>query len=396
MAVPCKIDIISNPPPQHDKNSCCGIIFGAPCNKKLEEQLWLPLELTFPDIYGEFDDEQKELINLGASPLILVENASEMVSQMKNIPGFIEQIINLIIADNKSDYVFLGVETFPVVIKEKWLKKFPDTDKTMIYGENEELTEKYEQLLNAIRPSKLPKNAVLQIGADLGDAGHYGILIKHGANTLVFDSMQYAGHSAYTALFAQIAEDLFGGGITVLPEPANRDACPQPTGGFINKDAFQDEKAYQYALQDTDSQNHFCYVWAIWYFHIFVKYGTLGVINIFSSMQQQCQNPLVVIKRYIWAIINSFYPDAKILNKLINEVVSASRGKKVSLKASDFITRFFMMHFRYIWDDLKTGKFQLFSVIDCNLTKVRNMNNIDKCLSYALEPVPYVLDKFTI
>jgi hypothetical protein len=394
MAQECKI---ASSETFHSGESCCSIIYGRKCSAKILGDLQTPLENTYPEIFGKLDEEQELLIKSGSKPVVVVENASEFVSQMKNVYGFIEQIIDYIIRDNKKKYVFLGSHTVPLVIKQKWLDKYPFTHYDSIYeltvpDDNRRI--KYDELVGNIKPKKIPNQAILHIGADLEEAGHYGIAIKNGKKVIVFDSMQWLGKSAYTAIFSQFAQEIFEIEPTVLFYP-DRQTCPQPTGGFVNREPEETDEKYLVKLQNLDSQNHFCYLWAIWYFHVFITQGEEGIENIFQELSREFIPPLVVIKRYIWSILHSFYPTDKKLAELLTEVISTAHEQMVDKKTIDFLTRFFMLNFRYIWDDMDTEVFQLYSVIDCDLHKFRNMANINECLKYSTEKAVYVLDKFT-
>jgi hypothetical protein len=394
MAQECKI---ASSETFHSGESCCSIIYGRKCSAKILGELQTPLENTYPEIFGKLDEEQELLIKTGSKPVVVVENASEFVSQMKNVHGFIEQIINYIISDNKKKYVFLGSHTVPAIVKLSWLNKYPDTDYDLIYdyaASYDEKLGKYNELVSNVKPKKIPNQAILHIGADLGEVGHYGIAIKNGKKVVVFDSMQVKGDSGYTAIFCQFAQDIFGIEPTVLLDP-DKQTCPQPTGGFVNREPGESDEKYLYRLQDLHSQNHFCYLWAIWYFHVFITEGEDAIANIFQELLKKRIPPLVAIKRYIWSILHSFYPTDRKLGELLTEVISTAHEQMIDKKTIDFLTRFFMLNFRYIWDDMGTGNFQLYSVIECDLHKFRNMANINECLKYSMEGVVYVLDKFT-
>ena len=393
MSQECKIAIIDTPQKFHSGESCCGIIYRK-CSKKDLQTLQTPLETTFPEIFGNLDDEQQLLIETGSMPVVIVENASEFVSQMKNVHGFMEDIITYIIKDNKKKYVFLGSHTVQAIVKDTWLSKYPDTDYDEIYNGVSDMSVKYDELVRNIKPKRIPNQAILHIGADLGNVGHYGVAIKNGKKVVIFDSMQQKGVSQYTGIFCQFAEDIFGIAPSVLVDPT-KETCPQPTGGFVDRIDGESEESYLYRLQDLQSQNHFCYLWAIWYFHVFVVHGDKGISSIFENLQKNCIPPLVAIKRYIWSILHSFYPEDKKLGELLTEVISYSHNKPVNKKTIEFLTRFLMLNFRYIWDDLETGKFNLYSVIECDLMKFRSMININECLEYSLSEVVYNLDRFT-
>jgi len=390
MSKECKLSIIDGPKHFHSAESCCKLILDK-CSEKTLKRLQVPLEITYPEIFGKFDTEQYVLISRGSLPVVLLENASEFVSQMKNVPGFIEQIIGFIIKDNKKKYTFMGSHTFPIVIKKEWSEPEQDFD---VYGENKELTEQYDQTIKLIKKRKKPLQAILHIGLEFSGVGHYGVAIKHGKHVIVFDSMQCEGKSFYTPVFCQIAQDVFGIKPKTLLNPTEL-TCPQITGGFVHEAYAKDNEEYFHMLQDLDSQNHFCYMWAIWYFHIFITKGQEGVEQVFDEMHKKCIPPLGVIKRYIWSVLHSFYPDDQKLAALITECVSTAHGKDIDPQTADFLIRFFMLNFRYIWDDLGTTKFHMYSIIECDLNKFRGMTNINECLAYSLEKFDYVLDRFT-
>ena len=429
----CPLGVIPAINPYYDKNSCCGIIFGKKCDEKTKEKLWKPLEYTFPEIFGELDREEKLLINTGSESVVLLENASDIVSKMKDVPGFIEQMFDFIIKDNisisaneaklgrktnKGSFDFLGSYTFPLIIKKDFFntlsveqkedtdyreqedstyggKRKKDIQNTKIYDEH---IKSISETLNSFkrekgnkrdkRDKRDKKGFILQIALDMEDfGGHYGIAILNTQELVVFDSIQRNGWSKYSAYFLQIAQDVFRIKPTLLAH-----VCPQPTGGFVTTPTSSPD--YLKHLQDMDSQNHFCYLWSIWYFHLYITGGTQKILKTFQELKIE---PLVMIKRYIWAILHSFYPDHQKLSALIQETIQLSHPdmKDDLVMATEFITRFFTMHFRYVWDNCGGEQFHLYSIISCDLKQVRSFDNINKCLDYSLEQVPYVLDQFT-
>lgn len=348
-------------------------------------QFQTPLENLYPSIFGELDEQQELLIRYGSMPLVIVENASEIVSQIKDLPDFMEQIIESIVENNDKSFKIFGSETFPAVIKEKWLYNY-SAEYTEKYGKGK-LTALYDKIIRKIKPKNCPKKAVLHMAIDLGSAGHYGVAIKNGEKVVVFDSMQTNGNSVYTPMFCQIAEDVFGLEPITLKSPTEI-TCPQFTGGFVyDREEDESKQSYLYRLQHIDSQNHFCYMWAIWYFHVFITKGEDGISTIFESLEQKKLHPLVVIKRYIWSIIHHFYPDDISYNELIGKVVYAAQGKR-DYKTANFLAKYFLLNFRYVWHDLNSGIFNLYSTIDADVSKLRN-NKINDCLNYSLELYKY-------
>jgi hypothetical protein len=376
------------------KQNCCSIIFNSknPCDDAQVKRLFTPLEITFPKIFGNFDKQQQILAKI-APPVNVLENAADFIRCMKEQPNFLENIIHKIIDDNKSDFIFLGSETVPLLIKE-------DTHK-IGYKYNYErgsLAQQYKFAADKLRDSydlavarakqKLQKGKdryILHIGGDFGKhGGHYAIAIMDGRDLILYDSMQKNSGSYYTPFFTQVAQDVFG----KMPFPIPHKACAQPTGGFV---VDEDD---EYALQNIDSQNHYCFMWAIWYFHIVVTKGLGGVTKVFEDMRGT-RISLVYIKKYIWSIIMYMYPSDAKLKKFISTSISEDRGIKLDANTVDFLLHFFLMNFRYIWFDCVEGKFHLFSIIGCDISKFRSFKNINECLVYSLTNEPLVLDKFT-
>lgn len=383
----------------HSSESCCKIVYDK-CTKEILQKLQTPLENLYPQIFGDIDTEQRLLIKNGSSPVVILENASEFVSQMKNIPGFIEQIIKFIIDDNKSDFKFLGSHAFPLVVKDEFLDTIGIKNIDELYNKNNDkqsLSYKYDELLKIVKPKVMPKKAVLHIALDMrGDVGHYGIAIKNDDKVLVFDSMQCDGRSGYTGVFSQIIKDVFGIVPKVKLNPTCKN-CPQITGGFVSPQENDEKlKDYLYRLQNMDSQNHFCYLWAIWYFHIYIKYGHKKLETIFEEIYKKSIPPLCVIKRYIWSIIHSFYPNDKKLINLFKEIVSIAQDKKIDKNTAIFLFKYFILNFRYIWYDLNKGQFNLYAIIECDLQKFRSMHNINECLSYSIEKFEFIVDNISI
>ena len=287
----------------------------------------------------------------------------------------------------------MGSHTFPLIIKQKWLDKYPDADYDVKYDGISETSLRYDETIKSIRKKRMPNQAILHIGVEFTQGGHYGIAIKNGEKVIVFDSMQMGGRSVYSSAFLQVAEDVFDIEPVILQNPADETVCPQPTGGFVF--VKKEDVDYIEKIQDLDSQNHFCYLWAIFYFHVFISMGDNSLDEIFEILYKKCIPSLAVIKRYIWSILHSLYPTDELFTSLIKEVISFSHGEEISDNDTDFFLKFFLLNFRYIWDDMGTKKFNLYSIIDCDLKKFREMSNINQCLEYSVSEFNYVLDKFT-
>ena len=120
---------------------CAQTIFG----ENVPNFLCSPLEDVYPLIYGHLDVEQKLLLEIGALDLVLIENASEVVNQLKNVPGFIEQVINFVLKDNESSYTSLGSFEFPYVLKNNPHRKDADS------YEGSEKSLKYDSVISKVK-----------------------------------------------------------------------------------------------------------------------------------------------------------------------------------------------------------------------------------------------------
>jgi hypothetical protein len=380
-----------------DKNfeptHCCQLIYGTKCPSQILSKLSTPLEMSYPKIFGKLDKDQEELIKYNSTPLILIENASEFVNKMKNINGFIEQIMGFVIKDNKSKFTYLGTFTFHYFLRSEMVDMIEE--KKMLYdppGKDEQNFERYQDELNLVltemkRKIKKDKNKdkiILQVGIDLGFGGHYGIIIKDKDECYIFDSMQVKGWSHYSGFFYQLAVDVFNT-VDVKTTVFGVDECLQITGGFTNKNDSFSKK------QNMDSQNHFCYIWSILYFHVYIaKPYNLTLNALFPYIKKNFNHPLIVVKKYIWAILHSFYPTNEKLKDLFREVIKEDDVEEINNDDLDFLTKFFIINFRFVWDEF-FGSFTKYQIIDCDVSRFRKMTNINECLLYALEPSPYYI-----
>lgn len=337
-----------------------------------------PLEESLPGIFEEYDENQK-LLKESAKPVILIENATEIFNRIKDLDGFFEQIIEIIINENKSDYNFIGSYSLQYYIKPETISFAKERVFDNIKKANNKDIEEYETEISKIK-EKITKKDIVHVSANFGFyGGHYGILIRNKGKVVLFDSMQKEGWGVYTAFFSQICKDIFG----VYPETIENKICPQPTGGFVELREGETESEYIHRIQDMDSQNHFCHFWSIWYFNLFIS-NKKSVHTTFSNMEKY-NHPLVIIKRYIWAILHYFYSSKENLIELLENAFPKANKKEL-----DFILKFFLIHFRYVWDNCETKEFQLYCIIPKGIP---NITSINDCLSYSLEKTPYILDK---
>jgi hypothetical protein len=395
---------------------CCHTLYEKSCSID-KEKFRSPLELSYPKIFDRLDGVQKKFIKEGATDFVLLENANNFISMIKDIPNFLESIIDAIIEENKMDFYNLGSYTIPVLLKKEYKEAYPDADglkygspyrkQTALYNE---VVENIKDRINELGISR-NSNVILHLAGELvktdninakDRAGHYAIIIKVGTKVYVIDSMQIGaidtdGMSFYTPFFYQVIKDVFNQDAEFIPLLYDT----QPTGGFVNKSREDTDEVYWYKLQDMDSQNHFCYFWAIWFLHLYAIGGFEHIQEVVSDLfapGKQRIEPLVVIKRYIWAIINYTYNSYEKLGTLI-EMAILFDDETAELTKSDitFLRTFFMLYFRMVWYDLDTQdytQFRAYSVIPCNPGIFRNNFSMNKCLLYSIaKNNTYVIEK---
>lgn len=369
--------------------SCCHKLFRENCEDK-KGFFCTPIELTFPELVGKLDKDQKKL-SRDSMPVILVENASAFIPMIRDSTDFMETVLKKV-AGKK--YTFVGSYTLPFVSK---ISKYDDS--ACKYGDNYLSKEYNKEIVKIMRKTRKlkKKNVILHIGIVLNDKsetceesggpGHYGVIIKTGDRIHLFDSMQHKGDGYYTLMFQQICNDVFGrkasiGGIF---------NSVQLTGGFTeDRKQFGTDLEYFRQLQDMDSQNHFCYMWAIWYTQLYVKGGEKLAMDTINDLHRRGIHPTVVIKKYIWSLIISLIPD---LLSIFHQLYLYKIGKEISEKNAKLLLKFFIIWFRYVWDNFDTDRFFLASIIECDLSRFEKMS-IDDCLEYSIGDVKYVLDNF--
>lgn len=336
------------------------------CDQQLLTKFNTPLEETYPEIFGEYDKGQVFLKNTNCKHILLIENATEIVSRIKDIPNFLETIFKLIIKWYAKDFYFAGSYTIEY---DEYKKEFRDLSQL----------EKIKKLV------KNKKKSIIQVALDLGDlGGHYGVIIFKDDKVIIFDSMQYhidnVEKGFYTDSFTKLANLIFVSKDVITFNNPTMDECPQITGGFI-KDitkTLERNKSFWESIQDTKSQNHFCYMWSIFYFHSLLEYD----YNIFTYIKANIKDPLIVIKKYTWSIINSIYNTDRKLLGLVKKAIYLSTDKKLDRDDYMFLTNFFLIHFRSVW--LLENRFDVDYIINLNLNEVRNFD-IQKCIQYSIQ-----------
>ena len=280
--------------------------------------LSIPLDYLYPEVFGAIDKEEKDLIcKLGALDLVLIENASDVATKTIQGGGYIEYILKSIVSSYKTGYVHLPSETFPFYLtpenKDTYFKDaFIDAgfDKANYI----KLVKNYRKIIGNSKSKKI----VTVLGLDLGeDGGHYAAFHYDKNVVSIFDSMQventkddknFKSIGYYTPYFIQLAGDLFPSAKIVVPDCIKSELSTQFTGGFggnlplavSEAKGLAKRKQKLISIQATESQNHFCYMWSIWWIHLRVAgYSFQKVLDMLKTT-----DPLTVIKRYIWCVIH--------------------------------------------------------------------------------------------
>jgi hypothetical protein len=245
----------------------------------------LPLECQDPKAEG-FDRDQLWMVKNDAVDLVLLENAAELVRGVMMSGTNIESVLKMLSANAKGCSV-LNSQTFPIW---KATKPYNKKDLTGTEDEYVSLMEPLRDAANSLKRGN-PKGCIAGVFAvevekvdkskGMEAPGHYCALMYSIAKnrTMVFDSMQAGTDgSFYTPFFQRLAVDIFGG-TTEIPECPFRTLSLQLTGGFgqhwplalesvkPRSLASSADKKYKLSMQSTESQNHFCYMWSIWYIH---------------------------------------------------------------------------------------------------------------------------------
>lgn len=313
-----------------------------------QTKLNLPLECQDPDDFGDFDEEQKFLLDNGALDLVLIENASELMRRVMMQDGNIEKVLNML----SKTYEGCGVlpsETFPIYEhdpKEAWQNTGTLKEYTTAVNR---MKKHYAALLKKKEINCI--SAVFALLVESDGSGHYGsFFLRKGVPTVyIFDSMQLDSQgSAYTSLFARLATDIFGIQDVVFDDRFNKFTSLQLTGGFSantplmlrfqnlpGENVMTEKQIESIKLQCTESQNHFCYMWSIWSLHLrMIGKSPFDIANLIETRRV---DPLTVIKRYIWSLFNF-------------------KGLKFIDEIPDKYREFFSYHWPVVWSNDPTRK----------------------------------------
>jgi len=271
--------------------------------------------------YEEFPALDKVEIELickkNAFDLVLIEDASEVLRIALQAEEVFENILKEIVSTNP-DYEFVRSETFPFYLNFTTRNKYYPNMKPSSRTDKERYDDLVEEYKNSVE-NKINKKLVTILGVSLGEhGGHYAAFLYENGIVSIFDSMQIESKRTsrspikslgfYTPFFIQLAQDIFPKSEVHVPECVKAELSAQLTGGFPSNQPLEVQKTRKkseeekkwLSIQSTESQNHFCFLWAIWYIHLkFIDTKFEDVMNkLFVKL-----DPLVVIKRYAWCIV---------------------------------------------------------------------------------------------
>jgi len=313
----------------------------------------IPLEIQLPKYFGKLDEEQKDLIcNKEALDLVLIENANEIYRQLVmrdnfisagGIVGFIETILLNISSEYKS------IKVLDIMYFEYSYDK--------PHFNNKSIT-KLKQLL------KKYSKCFVMIAVDLGEAGgHYISVLKNNNNIDVFDSMTPNG--IYSKQFINELNNN-----SQLIECLNIDYMLQETGGFPGElpIKYSNKKGYKkFINQFTESQNHFCYMWNIWFLHLnLLGYNISEIVNKIKEYDS-----IHIIKQYMWNLLiyTGYIADIKEMYSELD------------------LSNFFIEHFQYVWTvDTKStsNKLQFIKLCNKNIDTHIELKTFKECFDKSL------------
>lgn len=329
----------------------------------------IPLQLQ-TERYGDMDTYHNYLLSIDKLEMILAENASTLLAETVLASGsrVIERLLERIVMENDGGVVFPAF-TFPndpegfastIKVAREEFKTIEDT--SIIY-------------------------AVL--GIDLGDiGGHHCAMIYEDGTVTLFDPMQCGAHSEYVERFKHIAHEVFmTEDVHIQPLDSELGYTLQHTGGWMHNppphvemdgnnvmtDNFYEmnhitEKRSKMSTDDkfelvytsSEVQNHFCYMWCIWYLHVVIAgYDINHVIETYMHGI----DPLVIIKTYTWCLLT--YTNIK---------------REISLE------RFFNDNFKLaLLYNLNAEGFMRMKVCQLTFPSKNDLKHINDCLTYSFQ-----------
>lgn len=288
-----------------------------------DAEIALPLQ---QDPTFTLDTEEYLLACIGAYDLILLEEATEIFRRTIFDNDLIEQILQRISYGKNVE--FLPRKIFPFWVPPNYQKNY-ETETVF----NKQIEQKYDREVKKYKKlfekAKSPNivgifgfETVPISGNPNESFEHFAAFYFHDGQLEVFDAMQCVEDqchffSHYTTFFGFLGTQIFDvpkNKVRVLQCPrAPKGFSLQLTGGTANlpnyvKEALErgqiDEGyAHRLRLQSTESQNHFCYLWAVWYLHL--RLLNMNFTDVVTYIAKNNIDPLFIIKKYAYCLFHS-------------------------------------------------------------------------------------------
>ena len=269
-------------------------------NKRMEPQIPRKYEP-----YEPFGDDNDRPYGLPPTPeLDLIESAAELFKRFMEHedtddinPNF-EIILDIICSAFSGTAKCVSVRSITVHLDENW-RNFRE-------GYKDQYDDEKERLEQVGRDSEYVVTIIGLSAFATSDKkseethGHYGaaILICATNEIILFEPMQanaIRGISGYAKILRQVSKDVFAKVTDKTPEDFTASSAKicetslQSTGGFAEipipyledckfGPSTHDIKEH-IAYQHTEAQNHFCYMWSIWFIHLFLDTATRGIVK---------------------------------------------------------------------------------------------------------------------
>lgn len=329
----------------------------------------IPLQFQ-TERYGDMNTYHNYLLSINKHEMILAENASSLLAEAVLTTGsrIIERLLERIVMENDGGVVFPSF-TFP--------------------NDPEKLAATIKIARKEFTTIEDPTVIYAVLGIDLGDiGGHHCAMIYEDGTVTLFDPMQCGSHSKYVDRFKHIAHEVFmtedvhiqpldselgytlqhtGGWMHIPPPHIEMDGDDVLTHDFYEmnhitqtKHKMSTEDKFELVYTSSEVQNHFCYMWCIWYLHIVIAgYDINEVVESYLHGT----DPLVVIKTYTWCLLTY-----------------------TNIKREIQFERFFNDNFKLVLlYNLNEEGFMRMNVCQLTFPSKNNLNDINDCLTYSFK-----------
>lgn len=246
--------------------------------------------------FESLDDEDQQIVCRGGLPFILIEDASEIFRETVQTGTNLEKMLDFVFSEFP-DVGFVPSITFNFATHKtnisnvKWL---------------------IEQMITSGEYQYIVGIHSLDLESNGAEGGHYAMFLADLNYQIVyyFDSMQTSQtQSVFSDKFQSVALRLFP---RFKPKLIN---CQlekwysfQATGGFLVEQEYDEtDEEFEIRQMSTERQNHFCYIWSIFFLHHIVSniktqtpYDTIS--QLMKKFYKENYNPIFIIKRYAYLL----------------------------------------------------------------------------------------------